>query len=76
MTLNQIRPDGRMLPGEPESVAVQATYVAGRGWSCSIAVRRQFQEWSEASRGFYEMLSTPELVTPLIDAELATELRV
>lgn len=67
--------DGRLLPGEPESVIVQATYVAGLGWQCDILVRRQFQDWMEASRGRYEQLSTPELVT-LIDATLASELRV
>lgn len=61
--------------GEPESIAITATYVAAVGWELSICVRRQFQLWSEASRGRYEYLTTPEMLTTL-DAELATELKL
>lgn len=65
----------QMIPGEPEAVSVQASYCVGRGWTCAIHVRRQFQTWAEASHGSYEQLSTPELVT-LIDAALAAELKL
>jgi hypothetical protein len=65
----------RLLPGEPESISIGATYVAGSGWDCNIHIRRQFQTWAEAAHGHYEMLSTPELVT-LLDAALSAELKV
>jgi hypothetical protein len=64
----------RMIPGEVESVNVLATYVAGRGWSLTMTFRRQFQDWAEAERGYYEQLSTPELVT-CIDAVMASTLK-
>ena len=65
----------RLVCGEPESVSVAAHYVAGLGWHLTILVRRQFQEWSEASKGVYERLTTPEMVC-VIDAALSTELKV
>lgn len=65
----------RLVTGEPESVSVAAHYVAGLGWHLTILVRRQFQEWSEASKGVYEQLTTPEMVC-VIDAALSAELRV
>jgi hypothetical protein len=65
----------RLLPGEPEAVSILATYVVGQGWTLQIGVRRQFQSWGEASRGTYERLTTPEMVSTL-DAAVSTELRV
>jgi hypothetical protein len=65
----------RMLPGEVESLNVLATYVHGRGWCVTISARRQFQDWGEANRAFYEQMSTPELVT-CIDAHISGELKV
>jgi hypothetical protein len=56
-------------------VSVSATYVVGMGWDLTISIRRQFQTWAESSRGQYERLTTPEMVT-VIDAALSSELRV
>jgi len=67
--------NGQLLPGEPEAVSVSATYVVGMGWDLTISIRRQFQTWAESSRGQYERLTTPEMVT-VIDAALSSELRV
>jgi len=75
VTLTRRDDDGRLLPGEVESLNVSAVYVAGQGWHVTIAARRQFQDWSQAARDTYEQLSTPELVT-LIDAELCSELKL
>jgi hypothetical protein len=65
----------RLLPGEPESIVINAHYEAGLGWHLGIVIRRQFQEWADASSGTYELLSTPELVS-VIEATLCLELRV
>jgi len=73
--LHQRSANGQVLPGEPEAVSVQATYVVGLGWDLTISIRRQFQTWAESSRGQYERLTTPEMVT-VVDAALSSELRV
>lgn len=73
--LRRLDHSSRLIPGEVESVYVSATFVAGQGWHLTIGARRQFQTWAQASRGTYEQLSTPELVT-CIDAALSSELKV
>jgi len=67
--------DGRLAVGEVEAISVQATYVAGLGWSLQINARRQFQNWAQASHGSYDRLTTPEMVCT-IDAALCAELKV
>jgi len=57
----------RLIVGAPEAVHVAATYVAGRGWHLQLGVRRQFEEWREAHRDVYELLSTEELLQVLED---------
>lgn len=73
--LRRFDDDGRLVAGEVEALSVQATYVVGLGWSLSIAARRQFQNWSQASRGDYDRLTTAEMVTT-IDAAICSELKV
>jgi hypothetical protein len=75
VVLQRFDEEGRLVPGEVESVQVSAIHVAGYGWRVAILARRQFQDWAHASRGEYERLSTEELVT-VIDAALSAELRV
>jgi hypothetical protein len=67
--------NGRLPIGEIEAVNVQAVYVVGLGWNLRIGARRQFQGWDEASRGEYQMLTTPELLS-VIDSALAVELEL
>lgn len=62
-----------LLPGAPEAVNVHAVYVVGSGWHLDISVRRQFQEWAQASRGRYELLSTSELLS-VVESSLGWEL--
>lgn len=63
----------RLVAGEPEGVTVSAHYVIPDGWKLSITVRRQFQDWRQASAGHYERLTTQELVDVLCST-LAVEL--
>ena len=67
--------DGRVVAGEVEAVAIQATYVVGLGWSLQINARRQFQGWDQAAHGSYDRMSTAEMVCT-IDAALCAELKV
>jgi hypothetical protein len=65
----------QLVPGEVEAISVQATYVVGLGWSLQIHARRQFQNWSQASHGAYDRLTTAEMVCT-VDAALSAELKV
>lgn len=65
----------RLVAGEPEGVTASAHYVIGEGWKLSLTVRRQFQDWRNASAGHYSHLTTEELVDVLCST-LAVELEL
>jgi len=50
-----------------EAIALRATYVAGEGWSLSVASRRQGDPWDEHAWTHYSRLSTQEMLQVIVD---------
>lgn len=61
----------RLVTGALESGLVTITYIPSQGWSCTVRLRRQFEQWAEARTDRYTHLSTDELLT-LLEVVMAT----
>lgn len=54
-----------LFVGAPEALTIGAHYEHGYGWVLTLRMRRQGQQWLEASREDYSHLTTPELMDVL-----------
>src|SRR6266545_1273516 len=65
------RPEGasmsqlRLMTGPVRAAAVTLWHHPDDGWSLMVAVRRDFEEWSESSPGYYDHLTLAEALDVL-----------
>ena len=57
--------DQRLFRGEVRAAQVTLWHEPHEGWRLTVAVRRDFEEWSESSADTYERLSLSEALDVL-----------
>lgn len=61
--------ESRLFKGAPEALSINAHWVNGHGWACTLRLRHAGEDWHEASSVTYSDLSTAELLD-VLDLEL------